>query len=480
MKKQMNLRHLAFTSAAYLLALTLTGCAVGDVSLGGGAVAAAPTSAQDTGPELKPLASMAGGVITSGLSPAAIRQQYGLTNLNTPAQQGAGQIIAIIGAYNNPNAAADLNKFSAMHGLPQCRVVQSNVQRAASGYYEVTNVPKASAGDTCEFQIINLDSFGRAAGRVVNGKVQEMVYGNDRIWAAETTMDIQWAHAIAPLAKIVLIQVASPFPGALSFGVQYASKFANVVNMSWGQFETGFEVPCSAAKLRVDPTCTPTKMAIEALTKPPSNGSAGGWDTIAFSNPNVTYVAASGDWGAKPMWPSSSDKVVAVGGTRIFGGGGEMGWSGSGGGVSRFYASPRWQKALGAKRTVPDLSMVASPESAVSVYITPSPMQPDAQCVAKKGAAACGWYRGYGTSVAAPMVAGMVAIANAVRAEQNKAPLHFTAGLYAAASIPGQYAAAFSDVTTGNNGFPAAVGYDLVTGLGSPKAEPLLKILTGY
>lgn len=107
-------------------------------------------------------------------------------------------------------------------------------------------------------------------------------------------------------------------------------------------------------------------------------------------------------------------------------------------------------------------------------------MQPDTECVRQRGADACGWYKGYGTSAAAPMMAGMVAVTNAVRAEQKRVPLHFTAGIYAAASVPSQYAAAFNDVTSGNNGFNSAVGYDLVTGLGTPKADQLLKILTAY
>lgn len=493
----MNFRTLAVAAAAATLALSLTAC-------GGGNHAEESTAAdalnintqqhnlnisdimrdgrqqtQETNGVMVLNTVMAGG-FNQGLTPAAVRQHYRLNNFTSAAQQGSGQIIAIVGAYGNPHAAEDLNRFSAMHGLPQCRVIETQVVQPARQRAQVTNIPTARLGDDCEFQVINLDSFGNVVTQwSANGQVSHGVHSPDRRWAAETSMDIQWAHAMAPRAKIVLVNAPTNFFGAMSHAVRYASNFANVVSMSWGQFETFFETACSAEDLRNDPTCTPNKKALQLLTRPAGQGSSGGYDTIAFSNPNVTYVAASGDWGAKPMWPASSNRVLAVGGTRITGTS-ETGWSGSGGGTSRLYNAQPWQQALGQRRVVPDVSMVASKESPVQFYLTPGRLHRDSRCDNPSTAGSCGWYMGFGTSVSAPMMAGLVAITNAMRAEQRRAPLHFTAGLYAAASVPSQYAAAFNDITVGNNGLAAGNGFDMVTGLGTPKADALLNILTAY
>lgn len=420
----------------------------------------------------------AAGFSSFGQTPAAIRTRYGFDPLTTPAQQGSGQIIVVITAFNNPNAAADLAKFSAQHGLAACPAVPTKVSMQADGYYGA-DVPKPAAGDGCTFQIVNASAIGRVSN------TRPETDGTGR-WTAESTMDIEWAHATAPMAKIVLVQAPNNMFSSLVGAGRYASTIADVVSMSWGAKESLLsQGPCSAAELRTYSACTTTWKTENWLYGPANpvlpNGvidhTAGGMDTQAFSNPNVTYVAASGDWGAAPIWPSVSSKVLAVGGTRDVGTI-DTGWAFSGGGTSIYYPAPSWQTVSGStRRTTPDVAMAADSATPVSVYITPQKGMPDTSCVAAKGAANCGWYAGYGTSVSAPMWAGLAAITNAVRMQNGKAKTDFIAGLYGIASVPGNYVTAFSDVVSGNNGYTAKAGYDMVTGLGVPRAASLVAML---
>jgi subtilase family serine protease len=495
-----KLQSLSIIATACLLAACGGGENTGPDQLAKDAVATQSDSETATAlgaePEMQPMAATttagvlasvktAGGLATLGQNPAQVRARYGFGTLTTPAQQGSGQVIVIVSAYNNPNAAGDLAKFSAQHGLPQCNVVTTNYTvDPVSGYYNA-NSPKPTAGSGCSFQVINLTSTGRPT---------KQTFGDDMNWMAESSMDIEWAHAIAPMATIVLVQVPSPFVSALSFGVQYGAKIGNVVSMSWGGAESGFASTCQGVKnkqgvlVQYDPTCTAASATATYLYGPANpimpngqiNYTAGGWDTIAFSKTGVTYVAASGDIGARPIWPSVSNRVLAVGGTNNLGAV-DTGWGGSGGGVTQFYATPTYQTSLGLpRRAVPDVAFDADAASALSVYLTPSAQIPDKACVTAKGAANCGWYGGYGTSIGAPQWAALAAITNAVRAEQFKTPIDFQAALYAVASNPLLYSQAFNDVVSGGpSATQAKVGYDLSTGLGVPKAAALVGILAG-
>jgi subtilase family serine protease len=417
-----------------------------------------------------------GGVIGIGQSPSFIRTRYGFDGLTTPAQQGSGQVIAIISAYNNPNAAADLAKFSAQHGLAPCTVVKTVFTKDLVAKTFLPNTPKPLAGDGCTFQVINVTSTGEPYVIGNDGGTSAWVSA-DGNWMAESTMDIEWAHAMAPMASIVLVQAPNNFVSALSYATQYASTFADVVSMSWGAPESAFAAGCPTIRGGgISPTCTSFKQTTTLLYGPAAAGTAGGYDTIGFTNSNVTYVAASGDRSV-PLWPAVSTKVLSVGGTNNKGLV-DVGWSGSGGGLSAYYTAPAWQSISGSPtRAVPDVAYNGDSASAMSVYITPSTWVPDASCVKTKGANSCGWYGGYGTSLGAPQWAGIAAITRAVRAENSKSIINFTAGLYTVASVPGYYATAFGDVLTGSNGNAAKTGYDLVTGLGVPNASVLVNYL---
>lgn len=436
---------------ATFASIALVGC-------GGGGVETTPvagTPAADV-PTIFPMATSiavqspsltaSGGVAGLYQTPAQIRSRYGMDTLTSDAQQGSGQIIAVVTTYNNPTAAADLNKFSEANGLPTCAVVPTVYGDSKGNRAEIK--PTAKLGDGCTIQVVNTDTNGLPAygpnGCTKTQLVQVgismvstcvpgyEVYGpivpssGSTVWNAESSLDLQWAHAAAPKAKIVLIQANAPFPTALMGAVKFANSFANVVSMSWGGSETGLGT------------------------------SFYGLDQ--FNNPNVTYVVASGDLKV-PNWPATSNKVLAVGGTNDSSAL-DIGWSGSGGGLSTYYAMPTWQSGLGyAKRAMPDVAMVADKASPVNAVINGS------------------WYGVYGTSVGAPIWAGIAAVTNAVRAEAGKSTVNFVQSMYEASAVPGTYTTVFGDVTTGSNNYTAKAGYDLVTGLGTPKTSALVSYM---
>ena len=315
-----------------------------------------------------------------GLPPAKVRAAYGL-----PATGGTGTI-AIIDAYDDPRAEADLNVFSTMYGLPSCTT--------ANGCFTKKTMAARVRAD---------------AG-----------------WALEISLDIQWAHAIAPNAKILLVEARSASGNDLLAAVDYARSRPDVVaiSMSWG----GGEFSTEAAS------------------------------DYHFTSPyGATFFTASGDSGYGAEWPAVSPNIVAVGGTTLnFDINGnltsETAWSGSGGGLSAYEALPAFQSTYGltyAKRATPDVSANADPASGYSVY--------DSYGYSGQS----GWFRVGGTSGSTPLWAG-------IRALGTSMPI---ARLYTDASA--SYNTFFWDITSGTNGTcgtscTAAPGYDLVTGLGSP------------
>lgn len=397
-------------------------------------------------------------------SPAAIRTRYGFDPLvATPESQGSGQLIAIVSAYNNPDLAENLRVFSARYNLPQCDVVPTVYTQQASGYYSA-NVSKPTVGANCTIQVVNLDSFGRAN--------PNKLPTSPATWTSESTMDIQWAHAVAPSASILVVQTASDFADAMGYGAKYASEtaLADVVSMSWGQKEGSIICPRKpGTTIQYDPACSDAETAKKFWTA----------RTHLFTG-SAAFVAASGDSGV-PQWPSINPNIMAVGGTVFSSNMPDTGWANSGGGLSvSFNATPA--QAFVTKQTrraIPDVAYDAG--TRVAVYIKPNAAtgKPDSTCVANFGADKCGWYAGTGTSIGAPQWAGLIAIANATRISNNKASINFLDTLYTdIAVVPGTYATSFKDVTYGNTIYnKTAVGYDMVTGLGVPNAGVLVNYL---
>ena len=374
-------------------------------------------------------------------TPAQIRAAYGLptlpssfTGLSTAqaAQLGAGQTIYIVDAQHNPNVAAELLAFNTKFGLPACTT--KTIATTAS-------LPLATASSSaCELSIVYSTSAGGMTSTTPT---------YDSGWATEIALDVQWAHATAPLARIVLIETASSSYDNLLGGVRLANNLGpGIVSMSFGGSE--------------------------------SSGTSSA-DSV-FAAANMTYLAATGDSGVGVQWPSVSPKVLAVGGTTLTYTGAtrsEVVWSSTGGGVSAYVATPSYQSTAvpgmgsAAHRTVADVAFNADPNSGQYVAVIAS------------GSSTVKWSSVGGTSLATPQWAGLIAVANALRAVNGKAVLAAPhVALYTNIStVPGTYASTFADITKGSHGSCSAcsgeVGYDQATGLGTPNATALLSTLSG-
>ncbi|MBU6401766.1 MAG: S53 family peptidase [Verrucomicrobia bacterium] len=355
---------------------------------------------------------------TPPYTPQQIQTAYGFSALytNSIPITGSGQTIAIVDAYGSPTLNSDLAAFTNQFKLPAANLTVVN--------YPAGSTPPANSG-----------------------------------WAQETSLDVEWAHAIAPGANILLVVAADSSFANLMGAVQLAATTPGVsaVSMSWGGQESG---------------------SIEAT-----------YDSY-FATPGVTFVASAGDSGeiggsVQVEWPAASPNVIAVGGTtlQLASSGAwhaETAWSSGGGGISDFEAQPSWQNGWfqpawsPLDRGVPDVAYLANPN--YGVY------------VAYNGA----WYEFGGTSVGAPQWAALVALSNSSRTDGNTlgrlappgAAVYSTANLGTKTTYGG-YASNttyFHDITQGQNGHDSDdkcyAGYDLVTGVGSPRANNLVPALS--
>lgn len=203
------------------------------------------------------------------------------------------------------------------------------------------------------------------------------------------------------------------------------------------------------------------------------------YDTMYFSTPGISYFAATGDGGCGTIYPSTSPNVVAVGGTTLtlltstppptpLGSnyGSETAWSGSGGGISSFESEPAYQNGVQNTgfRTVPDVASDANPSTGVPVYDSFDGLN---------------WVKVGGTSVATPLWAAFMTVENSYRIAHGggaiNEPLPDVYQIYGSPSYPTD----FHDVTSGSSGriCVAGVGYDYVTGIGTPIAYPLANSL---
>jgi len=319
----------------------------------------------------------------SGYGPVDLLSAYGLAAL--AATGGVGQMIAIVDAYDNPNAEADLAVYRAQFGLSPCTT--------ANGCFKKVN--------------------------------QNGVAGNypaaNASWGQEIDLDIQMASAICPNCRILLVEAASASMANLGAAVNSAvSLGAAVVSNSYGGNEYSGELTDEGKY---------------------------------FNHPGVPITVSTGDSGYGVEFPASSRYVSAIGGTHLVRATGTRGWSetawtGAGSGCSAWIPKPAWQTdAKCARRTVADVSAVADPYTGVAVY----------DSYGKR--TSIGWLVFGGTSVAAPVVAGVYALA----------------GNMAAPSTPYANAASLWDVTSGSNGrcsgtylCTSVAGYDGPTGLGTP------------
>ncbi len=374
-----------------------------------------------------------------GLAPSDVRKAYNFGSLSdsTYTNRGGGQAIAIIAAYDTPTAFNDITRFSTEYGL---------------------TTPTS-------------DNFRTVYATGVRPGADPSVFDFNG-WSYEASLDIQWAHAIAPDATIILVEAASNLNADLIQATEVASRLlvsefgGGVVSMSFGDSSESNYVAWDAA-----------------------------FRKKAYKN--ISYVAASGDeYDTLGGSPASSSRVLAVGGTVLLfdnagNRAGELGWKdpdstggttgGSGGGASNVIPVPDYQKNLlvglvpiGDNRVTPDVSYVSGDPVAVFTSF-PDSINGDT-----------GWVALRGTSAAAPQWAGLLTLANQRRREVGRSYLGSDTNndIYALAqSNQGQY---FYDITeeqvdqnsTTTPDFKTTVRFDEITGWGSPRADNLIDGLT--
>ena len=407
---------------------------------------------------------------------AAMENSYNLPPLYAAGNAGQGVTIAIIDSFGNPNMASDLANFDTQMSLPHmcgepgqaCGAGIPTFQHVYwNGKTEVKSPPQNSHGTGLQ---------------------------DRNSWALETSLDVEWAHAIAPEANILNVttnpaetQGVQGFP-AMMDAEQFVvdNQQATVITQSFGAVEEGFGSTQSLLNLR-HAFISAAADGVTVLASSGDGGSANSTKTPVKNPTTLPYPTVN--------WPASDPLVTGVGGTYLctnpVTGVGvdstdapsncqvspavrEIGWIDSGGGFSHIFATPAYQDTLpagstgisGGMRGVPDVAFQASSRTGPLVYDT--------------APGAGGWFIVGGTSCASPQFAGVVAIADQI-AGHGLGQINPTLYQLAAGPKHGTY---FYDVTTGNNqadpsvpGYPATTGWDPVTGLGTPNAAKLAPAL---
>jgi kumamolisin len=324
---------------------------------------------------------------------------------------GGSRVIAIVDAFHNPTVRADLRAFSTHFGLPD--PVLQVVYCSATSCAGVTTPPPVDPG-----------------------------------WAMEIALDVQAAHAMAPNAKIILVEAFSDLFSDILRAVDRAKQL--VANAGGGQVSNSYGAP--------------------------DDGSDMGYFSSQdghFLKAGVVFFASTGDHKqgttvADVEWPSTSPNVVAVGGTTILRNSmtnafsSEKAWLDGGGGVSAYAARPSYQNVIplgGAKRAVPDIAGDADPASGMAVRCAPS--------TCGQPISAGSWLVVGGTSLASPLLAGIANSAGHFRASSK---------LELQAIYNGLGSNRYNDITAGrcgngaNGAFVNAVaGWDRCTGVGTPR-----------
>jgi subtilase family serine protease len=369
-----------------------------------------------------------GGVCTS---PYELQQAY-----DFPAGlDGTGQTITIYDAYGSPTLASDLQTFDAYFGIPDLPSFSLTVDPAPAA-------PTSDGGS-----------------------------GDTPDWQVETSLDVEYAHAMAPGAKIVLVVAATDDTDDLNAAMAYGfPKYPGaIVSLSLGDFETDPTVGNAFQKQH--------RLLVEATALGDTLLAGTGDDGATWTY----YTGAISP--AVASYPASDPLVTAVGGTEgnpypdglydpaSDGYGNEQVWNepdldaATGGAPSILFSTPIYQLGLTRyhTRTIPDVAFNAGIDGGVAVFASP------------------GVYLVGGTSAGSPMWAAIIALADQARQQAHRSRLGFAnTALYAIGRNPFQARNDFHDVTSGNNaldspvGFEATRGYDLATGFGSPNVANLV------
>ena len=335
---------------------------------------------------------------------------------------GGWGAIAIVDAYHNPYAAYELKTFSAAYGLPFTASKFTQVYANGNGH---CTVPPVDPG-----------------------------------WGLEISLDIEWAHVMAPAARIILVEACSSSMDDLAYAEyvagQWVAKYGGGdISNSWGGGEFSGELA---------------------------------YDNYFFRYyfQNISYFASAGDSGCGAAYPSSSPWVVSAGGTTVNRDSSgnfvnESCWAGSGGGTSTYetweddftnsnmggWAAYQYPIFGQAPRHTPDLSFNADPASGAVVF----------DCAYFNGS--CYYFAVGGTSLSAPALAGIVNSAANKMGTANVSGGQFAPWytnqennlIYAEYLAIKEYAKNYYDVTTGSNGCTVGAGWDYCTGVGSPRGK---------
>ncbi|MGI5246032.1 S53 family peptidase [Dactylosporangium sp. CA-139066] len=378
-------------------------------------------------------------------SPLQYRTAYNLNPLYARGITGKGRTIVIVDSFGSPTIQHDLEAFDAQFGLPN------------------TTVQVVKAGDVPPFDPNNADHVG---------------------WAQETTLDVEYAHAIAPDAKIVLVET----PVAETEGVTGLPEMmdaekalidkgvGDVISQSFGATENtfpGFDQGnfSSIQRLRY----AYEDAARHGVTVLAASGDAGATDYQANGEDLYTFPVNS--------WPSSDPLVTSIGGTQLNldNSGNRLspdvvwndGYGAGGGGLSHVFPRPAFQtgvrSVVGNHRGTPDISMSSAVDGGAWVYYT-------------FVGASSPWHIFGGTSEATPIFSGIVALADQ-QAGRRLGDINAALYLLGAGSTHTHLPTGLVDVTSGDNsfegvtGFPAGAGYDLSSGWGTIDASKFVPAL---
>jgi subtilase family serine protease len=375
--------------------------------------------------------------------PYQMRHAYGIDKLIDAGFNGAGRTIVIVDAFQSPTLVSDLDEFSTFYELPSA------------------NLTQVAPDGMVPFDPNDPNMVG---------------------WSGEITLDVEWAHAIAPNAKIVLVLARTNEDSDILSAIKYAvdHNLGDVISMSFGANESCLDSDTLNAYHDVF-----AKATLKRITLFASSGDQG-----------AAQLTCDGEsWTRAVSQPASDPLVSGVGGTELHAAGycfadlgcdpatnpapgtyqGEIAWNefdseSTGGGISVVFDAPFYQRAAvkASGRAVPDVAYNAAIEHGVLTFWDGS------------------WWLFGGTSAGAPQWSGITAISDQIAGKRlgflNKA-------FYLIKAIPPAYALFFHDITSGNNsvietdadgndvvvpGFVATRGWDATTGIGSPKVSNIV------
>ena len=344
---------------------------------------------------------------TTGLRPVDLHAAYDLAAIPDPSPTftGNGRTVAIVDAYDNPNAAADLVAYRQQFGLPLCPTQATT--------------PSADDLTSCFFTKVN--QLGKPTPPAANVS-----------WGQEIDLDIEMVSATCPDCKILLVEANSASFADLGTAVDTAAG-ARVTAMSNSYGGSEFR------------------------------GETGSAYNGHFNHPGIAITVSSGDSGYGTQFPAASQYVTAVGGTHLATsatdrGWTETAWSGAGSGCSAYIGHQGWQPKVGScnGRMVADVSAVADPGTGVAVY----------DSYGSTGGA--NWYVFGGTSVASPIVASVYAL-NGDTTTFAPAHLYTGSGDLNDVTSGSNGRCVISKRDASNAALcTAGAGYDGPTGLGTP------------